>query len=105
MKQFLEVVDEDYIKDSASIIIGFYNQNKKLIPYDEREDFEQDIIVEILSLNKTYDKTKSKFSTYAMWGFKTLKQTIITKYTGIKVNYYQYRKNVTSPIKVYTLKE
>lgn len=105
---FLKSIDNEDIKKSSSIIYSFYNKNKKLIPHDEREDFQQDIILSVLKANKKFDSVKGSFGTYLIWNFKTLKQNIISKYTGVKLNYYQYINNFKKenhPIKVITIKE
>lgn len=108
LTSFLEETDKSYIKNSSSVIYDFYNKNKKLIAYDEREDFKQDIILVILKSDETFDSSKGMFSTHLMWNLKTLKQSIISKYTGIKMNYYQYRntfKKTNDCIKVLSIKE
>lgn len=108
LQDFLKNINNEDIIKSSSIIYDFYSKNKKLIPNDEREDFQQDIILTVLKANKKYDNTKGTFGTYLIWSFKTLKQNIISKYTGIKMNYYQYINNFKKegcPIKILTIKE
>lgn len=108
LQDFIKNIDNNDIKTSSSVIYSFYSKNKKLIPNDEREDFQQDIILTVLKASNKYNKSKGSFSTYLIWNFKTLKQNIISKYTGIKINYYQYINNFKKencPIKVISIKE
>lgn len=108
LQDFLKNIDNEDIIKSSSIIYDFYSKNKRLIPNDEREDFQQDIILTVLKTNSKYNRLKGTFGTYLIWNFKTLKQNIISKYTGIKINYYQYInrfKKENHPIKIMTMKE
>lgn len=103
IKNFLKDTDDNRIKESESTIIWFYKENLSLIPKDEIEDFEQDIILTILESIKKYNSEKGKFSTYLMWNFKTYKQSLITRFTGIKMNYKQckdLKKNGINYIKL-----
>lgn len=106
LQKFVYETEDDNIKKCIPLILGFYKCNKKLIPSSEAEDFQQDIIATILEAINNYDENKGTFATYLLWSFKTLKQNIISKYTGIKMNYYQYRNNFKKekrPIKIYSL--
>lgn len=107
LQDFIDTTN-DCVKNCKSTIYDFYHKNKKLIPYDEREDFKQDIILVVLKSLETYDSSKGKFSTHLSWKLKTFKQSIISRYTGIKLNYYQYRNyfsKTDGAIKVYSINE
>lgn len=92
LREFIDGYGKQYIKDAAFTVYQFYRENKKLIPKDELEDFQQDIIIAILYTENNWIPSKGKFATYLIWNLRTIKQDIISKYTGIKIGYYQYMK-------------
>ena len=95
LNEFIENSDNEFIKSSKSTILWFYKTNYNLMSKDEREDFAQDIILIVLNALKRYDFTKAKFGTYLTWTFKSYKNDMITKFTGIKVTeeeFYKMRK-------------
>lgn len=108
LREFVCETKDENIKKCIPLILGFYKGNKRLISESEKEDFQQDIILTVLEANSNYDKNKGSFATYLLWCFKTLKQNIISKYTGIRMNYYQYRNNFKKekkPLRIYSLEK
>lgn len=87
LDDFFKTTDNQNIINAKSTITYFYNTNKKFIQKYLIEDFEQDIILIILESLQKYDESKGSFSTMLNWEFKSYKQNIITKNTGIKINY------------------
>lgn len=92
LQSFIDNSSDEVIKSYKNMIMNFYCTHRKKISKSEWEDFQQDIICCILVFRDKFDETKSDFSTFMSYQFQELLQNIITKYTGIKMNYYQYNK-------------
>lgn len=102
LKEFIKEYNKSYIHECSFSIYKFYKDYKKLIPRDELEDFQQDIIIAILNTEKVWDASKGKFVTLLLFYLKKITNSIITKYTGITVSDFLYNKFVKDncPIKI-----
>lgn len=102
LKEFIKEYDKSYIQECSFSIYKFYKDYKKLIPRDELEDFQQDIIMAILNAEKIWDRNKGQFITILLFYLKKINNKTITKYTGIYVNERMYAKSVRDncPIKI-----
>lgn len=92
LKEFMEDTQDPVIRSSIGLVINFYKANKKMIPFDEREDFQQDIILCILRSREKYDQSIGAFSSLLCWDLRSVLYDIISKYTGIKMSKRQYLK-------------
>lgn len=92
LKEFMESNEDPVIKSSIGLVVNFYNLNKKMIPFDEREDFQQDIILCILRSRKKYNPSIGDFPKLLCWDLRTVLYDIISRYTGIRMSRRQYSK-------------
>lgn len=92
LAEFMENTDDLEIKSTAGLVFDFYKHNKSKIPFDEREDFQQDIILCVLRARKKYDPKKGTLFSLLCWELKPLLNDLISKYVGIRMNCRQYQK-------------
>ena len=92
LMEFMENTEDLEIRNAAGLVFDFYKNNKSKIPFDEREDFQQDIILCVLNTRKKYDPQKGTLFSLLCWELKTVLHDLISKYAGIRMSFRQYRK-------------
>ena len=92
LKEFMESNEDPVIKSSIGLVVNFYNSNKKMISFNEREDFQQDIILCILRSRQKYDPSIGDFPKLLCWDLRTVLHDVISRYTGIRMSTRQYFK-------------